>query len=44
MSAENWLLFASAFVPVILAIVVYWYGMKLARRSDEKQRKLDEPS
>jgi hypothetical protein len=43
-SAENWLLFASALVPVALAIVVYWYGMKIARRSEERQRELDKRS
>ena len=38
MSAQEWLLLGSAVVPVVLAAGVYWFGFKLARRSDERER------
>jgi hypothetical protein len=41
-SAENWLLFGSALLPVFIAIAVYYFGMKLGKRHDEQQQKLDQ--
>ena len=41
MSSEEWLLLAAAVLPVILTILLYWLGVKIARRSEERQRELD---
>jgi hypothetical protein len=35
-SAQAWVLLASAIVPVILAIGVYVFGFRSARRHDER--------
>jgi hypothetical protein len=37
-SAQAWVLLASAVVPVFVAIGIYWFGLKWARRSDEQER------
>jgi hypothetical protein len=37
-SAQAWVLLASAIVPVILAIGVYWFGFRWAKRHDERER------
>jgi hypothetical protein len=36
MSAQTFVLLASALVPPVLAIAVYWFGFRLARRHDEE--------
>ena len=41
MSSLNWILFASAILPVVIAILVYYFGVKIARRSEEKQQELE---
>ena len=41
MSAEELVLLASALVPVILTVALYWFGVKIAKRSEERQRELD---
>jgi hypothetical protein len=38
-SAQTFVLLASAIVPPLLAIAVYWFGFRLARRHDEEHRK-----
>jgi hypothetical protein len=35
-SAQAWVLLASAVVPVILAAAVYWFGFRWAKRHDEE--------
>jgi len=40
-SAQEWILLASALVPVILTIGLYWFGFKVAKRSEERQQELD---
>ena len=37
MSSQEWVLLASAVIPVILAVGVYWFGFKLAKRHDEAE-------
>jgi hypothetical protein len=37
MSAQTFVLLASAIIPPVLAIAVYWFGFRLARRHDEHQ-------
>ena len=36
MSAQTFVLLASAIVPPLLAIGVYWFGFRLARRHDDE--------
>lgn len=36
MSAQTFVLLASAIVPPLLAICVYWFGFRLARRHDDE--------
>ena len=38
MSAQAWVLLASAVVPVIGALGIYWFGLKWAKRSEEQER------
>jgi hypothetical protein len=35
-NAQAWVLLASAIVPAILAVAVYVFGFRLARRHDEQ--------
>jgi hypothetical protein len=35
-SAQTFVLLASAIVPPVLAIAVYWFGFRLARRHDRE--------
>ena len=37
MSAQEWVLLGSAVIPVTLAIGVYYFGFKLARKHDEHE-------
>ena len=41
MSAQELVLLASALVPVILTVALYWFGVKIARRSEKRQQELD---
>src|SRR5262249_39412733 len=36
LSAQEWVLLASAIVPVIAAAAVYYFGFRLAKRQDER--------
>jgi hypothetical protein len=38
LSAAEWLVLLSAIVPAVLAASVYWIGLRLARRHDERDR------
>jgi hypothetical protein len=37
MSAQEWVLLASAVVPVIAAAAVYYFGFRAAKRHDERE-------
>jgi hypothetical protein len=38
MNAESFVLLASALIPPLLAIAVYYFGFRLAKRHDERER------
>jgi hypothetical protein len=35
-SAQTFVLLGSAIVPPVLALAVYWFGFRLARRHDDE--------
>src|SRR5205823_1149088 len=39
LTAQEWVLLASAIVPVIGAAAVYYFGFRLAKRHDEREAK-----
>jgi len=38
MSAQNFVLLVAVVLPPILAIAVYYFGFRLAKRHDERER------
>jgi hypothetical protein len=38
LSAQTLVLLGSTFIPPILAIAVYWFGFRLAKRHDEREK------